>query len=365
MKYLPIALLLLTTLFMQGCSSTKPTLNTGTYYGTLPCADCPGIEYELQLNEDGTYRKQMVYQERSVKPYVTTGKYKLTKKGVLKLQDANKSAEESMYAIEGESLRMLNRDGDIPEAPLADHYVLSPNKPTKESTHQSPMLNPRIDFKATGNEPFWAVFIDFDNDKRIQFSTIAQDEFELDLPLSEPQPMSQDDRIVYHSVSGKDEIFVDIMRKPCDDSMADKSFGYTVNVRAKSASMSEFFEASGCGEYLGDYRLNDIWALVSIDDKPIELAEGAEVPNLEINLAQQQVMGFTGCNRFHGGISFTPGSIQIGEHLAATKKLCVHVADLERAYLGALSDKSFTYTLGNNQLLLESEGAKLLFKKVD
>lgn len=365
MKYLPFAFLLLTTLFMQGCSSTKPTLNTGTYYGTLPCADCPGIDYELQLNQDGTFREQMVYQERSVEPHVTTGKYKLSKNGVLKLQETTKGGEQSMYAIEGESLRRLNRDGSMPEAPLADYYLLTPNKPKKESTHKSPMLNPKIDFKATGNEPFWAVFIDFDNDKRIQFSTISQEEFELDLPLSEPQPMSQDKRMVYHSVSGKDEIFVEILKKPCDDTMADNSFGYTVIVRAKNAGMSEFFEASGCGEYLGDYRLNDIWALVSIDDKPIELVEGAEVPNLEINLAQQQVMGFTGCNRFHGGISFEPGHLQIGEHLAATKKLCVHVADLERAYLAALSDKSFKYTLGNNQLLLKSEGTKLLFKKVD
>lgn len=37
----------------------------GTYRGTLPCADCPGIKTELTLLADGSYRMGMFYQERS------------------------------------------------------------------------------------------------------------------------------------------------------------------------------------------------------------------------------------------------------------------------------------------------------------
>lgn len=364
MKYLTFSLLLLATVFIQGCSTSKPAIDPGAYYGMLPCADCPGIDYELQLNEDGTYRETMDYQERSVEPYVTSGKYKLTKDGKLKLLEASKDGGNSMYAVEGDSLRMLDQDGNAIDSPLANHYVLTRNKPESEPAHKSPMLNPKIGFKATGNEPFWSVFIDFDNDKRIQFGTISQGEFKLDLPLSKSEPMPEGKGMVYYANFGEDEVYVEVLKKPCDDTMADLSFGYTVNVRAKTTSMSEYFEANGCGDYLGDYRLNDIWVLVSIDDKPIELATDTEVPNLEINLARQQIMGFTGCNRFHGGISFIPDHIRV-DHLAATKKMCVHVADLERAFLTALSDKSFKYTLGNNQLLLEAADVKLLFKKVD
>lgn len=33
----------------------------GTYYGTLPCADCEGIETALVLNEDMTYVRTLTY----------------------------------------------------------------------------------------------------------------------------------------------------------------------------------------------------------------------------------------------------------------------------------------------------------------
>ncbi|HEU4774937.1 MAG TPA: copper resistance protein NlpE, partial [Lysobacter sp.] len=36
----------------------------GTFTGTLPCADCPGIDVTLTLQGDGTYRISNVYQER-------------------------------------------------------------------------------------------------------------------------------------------------------------------------------------------------------------------------------------------------------------------------------------------------------------
>ena len=35
-----------------------------TFAGTLPCADCPGIDYRLDINPDHTYSSKMTYQER-------------------------------------------------------------------------------------------------------------------------------------------------------------------------------------------------------------------------------------------------------------------------------------------------------------
>ena len=36
----------------------------GVYRGVIPCADCPGIEDEIRLNDDLTFERLMVYQER-------------------------------------------------------------------------------------------------------------------------------------------------------------------------------------------------------------------------------------------------------------------------------------------------------------
>lgn len=37
----------------------------GTYEGTLPCADCPGIKTAITLKEDGTYQYVAEYLERN------------------------------------------------------------------------------------------------------------------------------------------------------------------------------------------------------------------------------------------------------------------------------------------------------------
>lgn len=48
----------------------------GTYQGTLPCADCPGIKTVLNLNTDKTYRLEESYLERNVKPLIAQGTFK-------------------------------------------------------------------------------------------------------------------------------------------------------------------------------------------------------------------------------------------------------------------------------------------------
>lgn len=39
---------------------------SAVYKGTLPCADCPGIDATIALYTDGTYRQTYIYQERHV-----------------------------------------------------------------------------------------------------------------------------------------------------------------------------------------------------------------------------------------------------------------------------------------------------------
>src|SRR5690625_6503571 len=52
--------------FVLGCSPARqlPSDLADTYYGFLPCADCPGIRYQLELNEDGKYRQIRDYVDR-------------------------------------------------------------------------------------------------------------------------------------------------------------------------------------------------------------------------------------------------------------------------------------------------------------
>ncbi len=55
-------LLLLTTVTLLGACSVLPNKTvSGTYQGTLPCADCEKIEAKLTLNADNSYQYDTVY----------------------------------------------------------------------------------------------------------------------------------------------------------------------------------------------------------------------------------------------------------------------------------------------------------------
>src|SRR3546814_11922089 len=52
-----------TTIVDMHTSQTSLDWN-GTYEGTLPCADCPGIKTTIELNADGTFTQHMEYLDR-------------------------------------------------------------------------------------------------------------------------------------------------------------------------------------------------------------------------------------------------------------------------------------------------------------
>jgi hypothetical protein len=74
--FLLISVILLAALITFGCS--KSTLS-GTFEGTLPCADCPGLHTLITLNSDGTFHMEETYLERSEEPTITDGKWVLDK----------------------------------------------------------------------------------------------------------------------------------------------------------------------------------------------------------------------------------------------------------------------------------------------
>ena len=57
-----------------GCSKTKLS---GTFEGTLPAADAPGLYTVITLNPDGTFHMEETFLEKDVEPRVTEGKWVL------------------------------------------------------------------------------------------------------------------------------------------------------------------------------------------------------------------------------------------------------------------------------------------------
>lgn len=97
----------------------------GTYEGTLPAADCPGIKTVLTINADSTYQLQQDYIDRK------DGHDEAS--GVLQVLDGNvmmfvrpSSGEHSFYKVkDSKSIVMTDSLGNEPEGETAKLYVLT------------------------------------------------------------------------------------------------------------------------------------------------------------------------------------------------------------------------------------------------
>ncbi len=93
----------------------------GTYKGVIPCADCPGIETTVVLNNDLTFKYTGIYQESNTK-IEDAGKFMWHDNGsVVHLM----GKEVNMKLKVGENqLFSLDQDGKPIDGPLKDHYIL-------------------------------------------------------------------------------------------------------------------------------------------------------------------------------------------------------------------------------------------------
>src|SRR5690606_6915109 len=92
----------------------------GTYKGTLPCADCIGIETTITIHDDLTYSLSRIYLQKENGAFEETGTFSWDQSGsTIKL-----SGDGGQYFVGENSLFLLNEEGNRITGELADHYIL-------------------------------------------------------------------------------------------------------------------------------------------------------------------------------------------------------------------------------------------------
>lgn len=86
----------------------------GVYKGLIPCADCPGIEDEIRLNDDLTYERTMVYLERGDSRFSEEGRFEWDETGgkVRLLADDTPGHEGNWFRVGENRLIMLDIEGN-------------------------------------------------------------------------------------------------------------------------------------------------------------------------------------------------------------------------------------------------------------
>lgn len=93
----------------------------GTYEGSLPAADCPGIRTTLTLEEGGTYDLHRKYVDREAE-FDERGSY--TVEGNLLTLTRPDNDGRTYYKVEENRLRMLDAEKNPVTGVLAERYIL-------------------------------------------------------------------------------------------------------------------------------------------------------------------------------------------------------------------------------------------------
>ncbi|WPO78707.1 META domain-containing protein [Flavobacterium sp. KACC 22761] len=216
-------------------------------------------------------------------------------------------------------------------------------------------------FKGTGNEPFWGIKI---GNEEIVFTSLIPGKEKITFPPVEAIK-AMDANVKMYNVSNESaSATITIQQLDCQDSMSGAISPYSVKVEIKNNSELETKKLSGCGKYLTDYRLHDIWVLEELNGYKVFATDfQKEMPRIEINSAENRFSGYGGCNAISGSIFYEKDLLRFSKVLS-TLMACPQ-GNKEGEFTKALQSTT-TYSIGNNQLILLNPSGKLaVFKKVD
>lgn len=229
---------------------------------------------------------------------------------------------------------------------------------TSSTINNSKSDDSHVFFKASGNEPFWGLAI---SENSIKINT-----FEDSVSVAYQLPTTSNERKAkrYNIVTAEVDLNLEITESECNDDMSGDKSPYSVSIDYKRKGVLTTQKMKGCGKYITDYRLHDIWALEILNGKKVEISSfQTEIPSIEIDAAANSFMGFAGCNRITGQIFFEKDVLTFTKIISTL----LHCGDSnkEREFLSALS-KVTKYKIENNRLILCNDSKELItFLKVD
>jgi len=337
---------------------------SGTYMGMIPCADCEKINYKIQLHDDLSYVMEYQYIGKSSATIKKSGKYHINNNRLL-IQLDNAANSMNFLKKMPYGLLLLDKNGNEINGDLADKYKLLPMTKTNENNEfkglQKILIKKQkegIDFYAVGNEPFWSLDMDFD--KVFRFKNLDGIEFNAPVIKAIDANLNR-----YRSATESGEIIIQLDETKCTDSMSGKEFDYSVSVDFKRSIDEEYTNYKGCGNYISDYRLHDIWAIVEVDGTKINPTDYKKnAPRIEINLTNKNAFGSDGCNTFRGSVKVENDTIYFG-NLASTMMACLDNNEVSNKIGKTLSENNLTYKFENNLIFYKNERKVMELKHID
>lgn len=338
-------------------NETIQSLEGTTYSGVIPCADCPGILYEISFDEAQKYSASSIYISDSNRPFIENGSWSVENDTLIVLKD-DSADQARQFAFHDSSLVILDQEGSrITTGSLADHYVLD-RKEGSSADDSMPWADLReqgIDFRAAGNEPSWGLTIDYDN--IMNFHTLTGDSIQVTVPDMEQDTASKARTFTAEMESGT--LSVELYPTGCMDNMSGEVFTHGVVINYDGTTYR------GCGNVINNrYTLHDFWRLHALNGTEIGKQDSLrKVPAIQFDLKNDRVAGNNGCNQFNGSqLMVTDDSLSFGQ-MISTKMACP--GDMEARFMDALQQVN-GYAVGQGQLqLLSGQDTLMTFHRAE
>ncbi|NMM47536.1 META domain-containing protein [Marinigracilibium pacificum] len=212
----------------------------------------------------------------------------------------------------------------------------------------------KVDFEATDSNT-WNLLLTFD--QNIILKIIDNDEdLEYIFPTNAPIPIQDVNATSYRSKN--DEHAINIMIRP-EKCLPESN--YTVTVQLINNTSNEINSYEGCGNYRGQAAINGVWILNSINGNTI--SSERKKPNIQFDVANKKVIGYSGCNMYKGNLEIKDSSILLNS-LTVTENSCPD-DNLEPQYLEFIKSKDLTFNLNSNILTIKGGNQQYIYKRLE
>lgn len=305
-----------------------------SFEGVLPCADCPGVRYHLDLFPDKLFFLRTAY-EGTPRQSDTVGSWTVTADGTRLILARGRAAPLGFALENATTLRWLKREGTSFVGGTT--YVLRRTSAFQPIEPRATLTGMYRHFADSG------VFTPCGTRHRLP---VAQEGENAKLEAAYGRVADVPRGDVLAELEGR------IAMRP-------KMEGQGQQPTLIVERVGELSPGESCGAPPATVRLEDTyWKLTHLGDAPVILKERQPEPHLVLRGQDRRVGGNAGCNRMIGQYTLAGDTLEFGK-IAATRMACLAGMDIEQKFLATLNRVKRWRLDGRHLELLDADGQRV------
>jgi copper homeostasis protein (lipoprotein) len=327
-------------------ASSKPTSKSAqaaplgilpaSFIGELPCADCPGIRYHVNLFPDRVFFLRTTYIGRGDDANIDDiGTWVVSSDRNIFILKGGREAPEMFAIKDRDTLRKLDIEG---------HEIMSSLNYDLRRTKSVEPLEPRLAMR--GMYRYFADAGRFTECLTRRTWPVAQekDNAALESAYAKARLAPAEELLV--NLEGQIAMRPKMERKGAQPTLVVERF---IGV----------WPGETCGARFSSARLeNTYWKLTRLSDKPVTVAPRQREPHFVLDSKTRRIAGSGGCNRFTGTYQRSGDRLTFGK-MAMTFMACSEGMETERDFVAALEQVNSWKIFGEHLELFDANGAFL------